>query len=362
MANNATPPAHHGKSLSKTSSRSVTACVSGTHDFVVSGFSLLDGLGIGRFVSSSTFEVDGYDWNINFFPDGSKTEDEAVYASAYLDLLSGKAGVRVKFSLCLLGKDGEVAELRKETYTFEPSGDSSNWGWHKFIKKSKLQEVSRLNGDGFTIRCVLTVIKDPRTEDVSTIVVPQSNLHQHLECMLKDGKGIDVAFIVDGQLFHGHRCVLAARSPVFEAELLGPLRKKPVEHIKIHDIEPSIFEALLHFIYTDSLPENCNADETIVAQHLLVAADRYGVHRLKLICEDKLCRGMDVQTVANTLALADQHHCLQLKEACLRFIISQDMLAAVMDTDGFRHLLTSCPSITKDISSKVAAMKREQPR
>ncbi|KAL6843964.1 hypothetical protein ACP4OV_025637 [Aristida adscensionis] len=357
MANNATPPAHHGQTLSKTSSRSVMASVSGKHDFVVTSSSLLDGLGIGNFVSSSTFDVGGRDWNIRFFPDGAKTEDQAVYASAFLYLLEGKADVRVKFSLSFLGKDDEVSEERKETHNFEAV--DKDWGWCKFIEKSKLQELSRLNGDCFTIRCDLTVIKDPRMEDASTIEVPQTNLHQHLERMLKDRKGTDVTFIVDGQSFHCHRCVLAARSPVFEAELFGPLKRQPREHIKIDDMEPSIFQAFLYFLYTDSLPEHCNADENVVTQHLLVAADRYGVDRLRLICEAKLYHGIDVQTVATTLALAEQHHCLQLKEVCLRFIASQNRLAAVMDTDGFKHLLASCPLITKEISDKVDAIKLE---
>ena len=40
------------------------------------------------------------------------------------------------------------------------------------------------------------------------MVVPPSDMHQHFERMLKDGRGADVAFNVDGQLFRAHRCVL----------------------------------------------------------------------------------------------------------------------------------------------------------
>jgi speckle-type POZ protein len=46
-----------------------------------------------------------------------------------------------------------------------------------------------------------------------------------------------------------------------------------------------VFRSLLHFIYTDSLPEIDDRDRTAMAQHLLVAADQYGMERLKLICE-----------------------------------------------------------------------------
>ena len=40
---------------------------------------------------------------------------------------------------------------------------------------------------------------------------------------------------------------------------------------------------MLHFVYTDSLPEMDSSDEPAVAQHLIVAADKYGMERLKLI-------------------------------------------------------------------------------
>ena len=53
-------------------------------------------------------------------------------------------------------------------------------------------------------------------------------------------------------------------------------------------------------------------------QHLLVAADRYGLDRLRLMCEGKLCRGIDARTVATTLALAEQHRCAHLKDAFFR--------------------------------------------
>ena len=109
-----------------------------------------------------------------------------------------------------------------------------------------------------------------------------------------------------------HRCVLAFRSPVFRAEFLGPMKEKAENLIRIDDMEPAIFEALLHFIYTDRLPDSCSDGRNPAIMHLLVAADRYGVERPRLLCESKLSEVIDVETVATTLALAEQHNCLQL--------------------------------------------------
>ncbi|KAH9605388.1 hypothetical protein KSS87_005561 [Heliosperma pusillum] len=91
--------------------------------------------------------------------------------------------------------------------------------------------------------------------------------------------------------------------------------------------------ALLHFIYWDELPEmyeltgwNSKGASTLMAQHMLAAADRYGLERLKLLCEFKLGEDIAINTVATTLALAEQHHCEQLKSNCLKFIALRENL------------------------------------
>ena len=57
------------------------------------------------------------------------------------------------------------------------------------------------------------------------------------------------------------------------------------------------------------LPFNNFDDEDIeeIVRHLLEVADRYAIEKLKLICEAILYSCLDVQTVATTYALADQH-------------------------------------------------------
>jgi speckle-type POZ protein len=81
-------------------------------------------------------------------------------------------------------------------------------------------------------------------------------------------------------------------SELIEACLLlcGSMKGKgngncPRPPIKIDGMDAAVFRNLLHFIYTDTLPETAQED-LAMTQHLLVAADRYDVQRLKLICED----------------------------------------------------------------------------
>ncbi|KAJ3704632.1 hypothetical protein LUZ61_008337 [Rhynchospora tenuis] len=83
------------------------------------------------------------------------------------------------------------------------------------------------------------------------------------------------------------------------------------------------------YLYIDLLPDlnefgSIQIKETstsaIMAQHLLAAADRYSIERLKMICEEKLLGSISTDTVATTLALAGQHRCGRLKEACIEFL------------------------------------------
>ena len=95
-------------------------------------------------------------------------------------------------------------------------------------------------------------------------------------------------------------------------------------------------------MYWDDLPDmqelvgvNSKWASTMMAQHLLAAADRYAIERLRLLSEAKLCEDISINTVATTLALGEQHHCFQLKDVCLKFIASPENLKGRLYTHIF---------------------------
>ncbi|GJM84603.1 hypothetical protein PR202_ga00288 [Eleusine coracana subsp. coracana] len=124
--------------------------------------------------------------------------------------------------------------------------------------------------------------------------------------------------------------------------------------IRIGDMEAKVFKAMLHFIYTDSFPEMDKEEQVAMLQHLLEAADRFNVQRMKLMCQDKLCRCIDASSVVTNLLLAKQHGCQALKEACFEFLKFPTNLAAAMATEGFDHLVSSYANVVKELTSKLA--------
>lgn len=233
-------------------------------------------------------------------------------------------------------------------------------GETKFIKREALEKSEHLKKDSFTVRCDIIVTTGFRAEEETAeaqrprkanfVSVPPSDLQRHLGDLLHNEKGADVVFEAGGETFAAHRCVLAARSPVFSAELFGSMKESDAAGVvRIDDMEAQVFKALLRFVYTDSLPETEEEEQDTMAQHLLVAADRYAMERLKLICEDMLCKYIDVGTVTTILTLAEQHHCEGLKKACFDFLSSAVNLKAVASGDGIEDLSKSCPSLMKEL-------------
>ena len=214
-----------------------------------------------------------------------------------------------------------------------------------------------MRNEFLVIEWEVSVIKD---REIPEIHVPPSDLSDNLAKLL-EGKGADLTFKVRGEVFSAHKILLATRSAVFDAEYYGPMGGKGAQDITIDDMQPAVFKSFLHFIYTDSMPSMDDLeddDKREMVKHLLVAADKYAMERLKLICEGILCRNLDVDSMATTLALADQHHCGNLKNACVQFILTANRMDAVLASKGYTHLKRSCPSVIVDIFERATKSRK----
>ncbi|CAL5011113.1 unnamed protein product [Urochloa decumbens] len=323
---------------SKTVWTSAPVTEQGTLVLDIVGYSLHKG--VGKPIRSGKFTVGGHQWICSFYPDGHDSGLYPDYAAAALALcrpVPAATVVRASYELRLINQS---TGLSVPLYKGGPRNDRLKLEYGITVIKEPLQTESRLS---------------------IGIDVPPSDIADQFGRLLETKVGVDVSFSEGSETFTMHRLVLAARSPVFEAELYGPMREAGSESKVIRDMQPDVFRAFLHFIYTDSLPplddlETGDREELI--RHLLVAADRYAMERLKLICQSILCRNLNVQTLATTVALADQHHCDRLKDACIEFLTCSDVFDAVVATKDYKNLKRTCPSVVIDILEKKSRFRQ----
>ncbi|KAJ4788483.1 BTB/POZ domain-containing protein [Rhynchospora pubera] len=149
--------------------------------------------------------------------------------------------------------------------------------------------------------------------------------------------------------------MLAARSPVFEAELYGSMKEAKSSSIKIKDMKAEVFKALLHFIYTDKFDDgklkHDLSDELV--QDLFAAADRYTLEKLKMQCQKRLHADLSIDTVLTTLTLAEQHNSAWLKEKCLQFVSNSKNFTQLALTEEYVQMMQSFPSLLVELRQKV---------
>ncbi|KAF8646547.1 hypothetical protein HU200_065768 [Digitaria exilis] len=296
---------------------------SAMHEFRVD-YEQTKNLNIGQSIPSNAFSAGGYMWRVHYFPHGVNKANEGNCISILVQLVSKSRNVNAIWEAFMLDKGGEPC--------------------HRTAARSDY-----LTEGHIVFVCAIMVVRG------GVIRVPPPDIKEHFGKLLDSTDGTDVSFAIDGETFHAHRVVLAARSPVFKAKLLGSMVEATMSSITLHGIAPATFRVMLQFMYTDALPgdDELGGPPVDMIQKLLAAADRYALDRLKLICAHKLCDDMSVDTVAATLACAEMYSCSELKSQCIDFFAADDNFKKAVLTKGFVQLVQMFPSIIDELREKV---------
>ncbi|CAD6264775.1 unnamed protein product [Miscanthus lutarioriparius] len=303
----------------------------------------------------------GRTWTIVCFPRGVHEDqsDNGEYLSLFATTKSkSRHGVKAVFQAFPMRRDG-APSLSHAKWSSEIHGVGSNGGtvigWLKFMKRSELELGCYLVDGCVTFVCGII---DLNSND--RVPVPPTDLGDHLGHLLQCTDGSDVSFSVGGEAFCAHRAILAARSPVFKAQLFGSMADAQTDSITLHDVQPEVFRILLRFMYTDTVPTDTDLikhlegpSATDLLQHLLAAADMYQLDRLKLMCAQKLWDCVSPETVAATLVCAEMHNCSELKKMCIDFFVVDKNFKSAVLTEGYSRLIQGFPSVIEEIRARL---------
>ncbi|TVU42022.1 hypothetical protein EJB05_08404, partial [Eragrostis curvula] len=276
---------------------------------------------------SDVFSGGGYDWSIIYYPEVDDPDDggpDTERIGLHVWLMTRGATVRASLDIALLDPTAVLEPWKlMDTWTRDlSSGDRSVKAFGMSIFKGGLNDApgpGYLTRGGLLFHCTITVFKpQPPAPEKLPAAPSSSDMARQLGEIYETEDGWDVKFLVEGKEFSADKIILAMRSPVFKAELYGQMMDSTAHLIEIR---------------------TCGKGEDMMCD-LLLAADRYGVEKLRILCEHELCKA-HVQSVARMVVFADDRQCSTLKDACVEFFATSGSMDEVEASDGYVQLRSS---------------------
>ncbi|EAZ32280.1 BTB/POZ and MATH domain-containing protein 1 [Oryza sativa Japonica Group] len=314
--------------------------VTGVHQFTIRQYSGVKGKGVGNSVLSRNFTVAGREWFVRFYPDGynSDTSDHVAFFLQSLYRPSCGSVYHVEFSFALLGGGGGGGAVLHDVRIDRPcrfDNRNNSWGIRKYIAREQLEgaALGAIHDDALTVRCTMHVIQRRRGAGrpvvtgaggpVRVPVPPSCHARNAMEFLLSGDAPFDLEIHVGDATFGAHRLALAGQSLYFRKLLYGQVGNEASSPaIRLREMSPEAFGAVLHYVYHDSLPPEANKgrNAAAMAREVFEAADMYAMERLKLMCASNLCRFIGDDTASGIMELAKAHSCDPLKKACENYM------------------------------------------
>ncbi|XP_065207973.1 speckle-type POZ protein-like [Planococcus citri] len=311
---------------------------------------------MSKVLKSSVFKIPTYpecEWHLEFKVENTTPYWGDYYFALYLHLDKGFSDgrpilARAKFYIL----DGKGNKVNVFQYYHVFKAGANSWGYATFISKARLLKpfpgLRILHKDALTIVCELkgATLNSTTVETVQRCsiapMITENGVSKSLEGLLLNQDFIDVTFSLNGENFGAHKNILAARSPVFAAMFKHDMEENRLNKVDIPDMKPEVFKAFLHYLYTDKTP-----DPGMVCD-LLVAAEKYDVNGLKLLCEEMLLKDLSEENAIDVLVFADQYMFEHLKKQVIFYITKH--FAWITSTQSWKDTILAHPHLFDEVN------------
>mmetsp|Transcript_105673 Transcript_105673/g.187913 ORF Transcript_105673/g.187913 Transcript_105673/m.187913 type:complete len:519 (+) Transcript_105673:119-1675(+) len=359
-------------------------------------------------ISKSSIEVRSEAFDLVYNPNGSEIDETGYSASLAMRWLATSTGMAsFKYRFFIQRNDGEFVQWGPQGEYYDRSTTSQDIVFGPDVQEGygptsgvfglsheELLKSEWIHNDTFRVKLELELRHANHSEFLPLkrrkleVETPPSSLSTNLLSLLDSGRFSDVTFLVKGERMEAHSQILAARSEVFERQLQSGMRESVSKEVLIDDCEPSIFRALLQFLYCDDLSHmadcmkksakpidstggsaNVTASSSSEAssgssteesfknsflQDMLSVSHKYQVTRLSAWCQQQLSEHVTDTEVCSVLSLAHLCDAKALEEVCLEHI--KENMQKVMVTPGFVHLSAQWPELLLKISLFVSGL------
>ena len=309
-----------------------------------------------QLIESSIFKVPGPDkvtrWFLKLYPKGG--DDDPDYIVVDLHSMNDFE-VRANADVSVLAPI--IQEKNKDDYSVNLDGvykgDGDGWGGTLL----KIDDCSEILPDGnLTLLCKLEVYGQDKN-----LIESQHNelddkcfskVNQQLGDLCGDKTFSDVKVMCEKEVFHCHRAVLSARSPVFKAMFQSGMSENRTGEVDIEDVKAKVVSEMLHYIYKGRVSSQDVLKE--MAKELLVAADKYQLDLLKKLCEVEIRSSLDESNCIELLIFSDTYQAKLLKKGALQSVFLN--LASIVDTDVYKEFHKQHSELSLEVTRTIIPM------
>ncbi|XP_041782751.1 uncharacterized protein LOC121599200 isoform X1 [Anopheles merus] len=165
---------------------------------------------------------------------------------------------------------------------------------------------------------------------------------QRFNEMRKKKHLVDCSFSVDEDVYHCHKLILSAASPVFEAMFYGALAE--MQTVQIADINSRVFERMLDYIYVGAVDFDGiqNIEELL---ELYYCAEKYMIDSLHEKCVNYFGKNIKPNNVLKILDIAYRMNLDDIIYSCmcvLKHFFSSGMSLSNIILERSHHLSKNC--------------------
>ncbi|GLE04947.1 hypothetical protein PINS_up013928 [Pythium insidiosum] len=241
----------------------------------------------------------------------------------------------------------------------------------EFLYSDNLTAPAALDPQSFLLRDVLRAAQRfaiPRLERLchwshrmkmipeKEIEAPADSLADDLSFAFGDETWSDLTLVAEARKIAVHRCILIARSDYFRALLTFESRqadprqqeqRRQRQHELVIEHSHRSLWRVLHFIYNDALV----APSSRPKNHKRIAADKFGLARMKRLCEHAI--QVTLTNCLDVLQVADLVQAVHLKQVALQFLQRNLSVIASDDSSVWKRLSSECPHLLNELYERI---------
>jgi len=210
----------------------------------------------------------------------------------------------------------------------------NDWGFPKFLSHEEYKTWARDHGDVFKLTATVTLHQKWKSAEDGWIRSKPSLG----KTILGDDSTADFTIRCNTKTFHVHKAILCARSEVFRASILTPMKEAINGEIFVKDVGEKALGSVIQYLYTRELElgENPDISDLAWAGTKYLLPGFMGLLSLELMNLD-----LSGEMIANLLITAHRHEAENLRKVALNKIRAN---REIFKDEGFRKGMQEVPN------------------